>query len=149
MKKHLKIIIPIILVALGGGYKFALAKPDPAPPSKVHGSVYPLPREFLINLSDGRYAKLGVALVLTKDDHSLEPAGGGHGAAPKPPEGYGAMAQEALVRDIVTDTLTDRADQQLIDREGREKLKKKIAKAISKHTDVKVEDVLFTDVAVQ
>ena len=37
----------------------------------------------------------------------------------------------------------------LIDRGGREKLKKRIIAAIAKETDVHVEDVLFTDMAVQ
>jgi flagellar FliL protein len=147
VKSKLKIIIPLALVLAGGGYKFALAKPAAGPPKKIAGLVYPLPREFLVNLSDGRFAKLGVALVLAHDDHSL--AGGGHGAAAKPPEGYGALPQEAVIRDIVTDTLTDRSDAQLIDRDRRDRLKKKIARAITRHTDVKVDDVLFTDVAVQ
>ena len=36
-----------------------------------------------------------------------------------------------------------------IDRSGREELKKEILKAIRQNTDVKVDEVLFTDVAVQ
>ena len=59
------------------------------------------------------------------------------------------MAQEAVVRDIITDDLTDARDNSLIDREGREKLKTKILKDLKKKTDVKVEEVLFTDVTVQ
>jgi flagellar FliL protein len=54
-----------------------------------------------------------------------------------------------VVRDIITDTLTDASDKDLIDREGRETIKKKIVKAIKKHTDVHIEDVLFPDVTVQ
>lgn len=146
MKAKLKIIIPVVLVVLGGAYKLVLAKPPVLPPSKISGHVYALPREFLVNLSDGRFAKLGVALILAEDDASL-PAEGAE--VEKPTEGYGPMTQEAVVRDIITDTLTSRRDSQLMDRESREKLKKKIAKAITKHTDVKVEEVLFTDVAVQ
>ena len=69
--------------------------------------------------------------------------------AVKPPEGFGPLPQEAVVRDIVTDTLTDRADKDLIDRAGRERLKKRIIDAITAKTDVHVRDVLFTDVAVQ
>ena len=74
--------------------------------------------------------------------------GGGHGA-PAPPEGYGSEPQEAIVRDLITDTLTDAADHELIRREGREAIKKKILVAIKKHTDVHVEEVLFPDVTVQ
>ena len=80
-------------LALGGGYKFVLAKPAKAEPKpKVHGTVYVLQKEFLVNLADGRYAKLHVGLVLVEDH--VAAAAGGHGA-PTPPEGYGAMPQEA------------------------------------------------------
>ncbi len=62
--KKLKIIVPVLLVVLGGAYKFVLAKPAEAgPPPKIEGEVYVLPKEFLVNLADGKFAKLGVALV--------------------------------------------------------------------------------------
>jgi flagellar basal body-associated protein FliL len=148
MNKKMLIVVVLALVVAGGAYKTVLAKPKVAEPEpKVHGDVYVLPKEFLVNLADGRYAKVSVALV-------VEPAagggghGGGHGAA-TPPEGYGTEPQEAIVRDLITDTLTDAGDADLIEREGREKLKKKILKAIKKHTDVHVEEVLFPDVTVQ
>jgi flagellar basal body-associated protein FliL len=140
MKKKLIIIVAVALLGVGGAYKFVLAKPSKAEAKpKVHGEVYVLPKEF--------FAKLQVALV-------VEPAegGGGHGGghgAPAPPEGYGSEPQEAIVRDLITDTLTDAADHELIRREGREAIKKKILVAIKKHTDVHVEEVLFPDVTVQ
>jgi flagellar FliL protein len=146
-----KKLIPVIvaLVALGGVYKFVLAKPKAAEAKpKVDGTVYILGKEFLVNLADGRFAKLTVALVLAHDDTSTA-AAGGHEGAPKPPEGFGAMSQEAVVRDVITDDLTDSKDSDLIDREGRVKVKEEILKDLKKHTDVKVEDVLFTDVTVQ
>src|SRR3954452_300646 len=107
-----KKLVPIIalLVVLGGAYKFVLAKPaeagKPEPKPKVHGSVYMLEKEFLVNLADGRFAKLQVGLILAHDDTSTA-AAGGHGGAPTPPEGYGPMVQEGVVRDVITDTLTD------------------------------------------
>lgn len=146
MKGKLKIVVPILLVALGGAYKFVLAKPAAAAKPKIDGEVYVLPKEFLVNLKDDRFAKVSVGLIL---GHSESSGGGGHGAATKPPEGYGANPQEAVVRDIVTDELSNRTGDQLISRDGREKLKVEIAQAIKAHTDVPVEDVLFTDVAVQ
>lgn len=149
MNKKLLIAIPIALIVLGAVYKMVLAKPAEAePPPKVHGTVYVLGKEFLINLDDGHFAKLTAALVLAHDDHSTEPAEGGHGA-PTPPEGFGAMGQEAVVRDIITDDLTGASKEELVEGEAREKLKKAIAKNIKKHSDVKVEEVLFTDVTVQ
>ena len=103
-----------------------------------------MPKEFLVNLAGGRFAKLQVALVV---EH-LPVAAGGHGAA-VPPEGYGTEPQEAVIRDIITDELTDVSDRELIGREGRERIKKRILGSIKKHTDVHVEEVLFPDVTVQ
>jgi flagellar basal body-associated protein FliL len=146
--RNKKLLIPIIvLVALGGAYKFVLAKPKAkAAEPKVHGQVYLLPKDFLINLADGRFAKLSVALVV---EPAAAAAAGGHGAATVPPEGYGTEPQEAVVRDLITDALTDSSQSELIQRDGREKIKKKILLAIKKNTDVRVQDVLFPDVTVQ
>ena len=145
-KKKLIIIVVVALVAAGGAYKTVLAKPkEKAPEPKVHGTVYVLPKEFLVNLADGRFAKLQVALVV----EAAEAAGGGGHGAPAPPEGYGAEPQEAIVRDLITDELTNAADHELIQREGRERIKKQILKSIKEHTDVHVEEVLFPDVTVQ
>ena len=144
-KKKLIIIVVAALVGAGGAYKTVLAKPkEKVPEPKVHGVVYVLPKEFLVNLASDRYAKLQVALVV---EH-LPVATGGHGAA-TPPEGYGTEPQEAVVRDIITSELTDASDRELIDHEGREKIKERILKSIKKHTDVPVEEVLFPDVTVQ
>ncbi len=144
-----KKLVPVLiaLVALGGVYKFVIAKPKTAAAKpKVDGTVYILGKEFLVNLADGRFAKLTVALVLDHKDTSTVAAGEG---AAKPPEGFGAMSQEAVVRDVITDDLTDAKDSDLIDRDGRVKVKEEILKDLKAHTDVKVDDVLFTDVTVQ
>jgi flagellar FliL protein len=148
MKSKLKIILPLALLLMGGMYKFVLASPAPAPKKKIHGDVYVLPKDFLVNLENNSFAKLGVALVI---DHGagLPPETGGHGAAPKPAEGYGTMTQEPLVRDIITDTLTDVDGDDLTNGRGREELKEKIELRIKKLTDVPVHEVLFTDVSVQ
>lgn len=146
MKSKLKFIVPVLLIVLGGAYKFVLAKPAAAEPKpKVDGQVYVLPKEFLINLSGGRFAKLSVGLVL---DHTQAIASE-EKEAPKPPEGFGTLPQEAVIRDIVTDRLTDDDAESLVSEHGREKLKKSLLLSIKKKTDVKVEEVLFTDVAVQ
>jgi flagellar FliL protein len=149
MKKKLMIVLPVLLVVLGGAYKFVLAKPAKAEPKpKVEGTVYVLGKEFLVNLEEGHFAKLTVALVLAHDDTSTA-AAGDHGAAPKPPEGYGAMSQEAVVRAVITDELAGVKAEELIDREGRERLQEHILKDLEKKTDVHVEEVLFPDVTVQ
>jgi flagellar basal body-associated protein FliL len=151
VKKKLMIVVPVVLVVLGGAYKFVLAKPSDAEakPPKIEGTVYVLGKEFLVNLADGRFAKLSVALVLNPDDHSTAPGSGGHGAAATPPEGYGAMHQEGAVRAIITDTVTDAKDQELIGRKGRTELQHQILEKIHKQTDVHADDVLITDMTVQ
>src|SRR6185503_51064 len=131
--KKLMILVPVLLLVLGGAYKFALAKPAPVH-KKIDGEVYVLPKDFLINLKDGRFAKLNVALVLKEG--ALAPAGG-EAEASAPPEGYGALPQEAVVRDIVNNAVMGTSGAKIIKRRGRELLKRRILKTILKKTDVK------------
>lgn len=147
--KSKKVLIPLLVIVVAGlAAKFVLAKPPPRVHHKVDGVVYVLPREFLVNLSDGRYAKLNVALVL---DHSqpTAAAAGGHGAAPAPPEGFGTLEQEAVVRDIVTDVVTGTSGEELVSERGRRAVKQKILREIRAHSDVRVHEILLPDVAVQ
>jgi len=147
MKSKLKFIVPLVLVLFGGVYKFALAKPaEPAPEPKVHGHVYVMPKEFVVNLANERLAKFNVALLVP---HDYVPGGdaGGHGAAP--PEGWGAEPQEALLRDIIVDEITGVEASELTDRKSRTALKAGIVKIIEENTDVPVEHLLLTDLAVQ
>ena len=148
MKGKLKFIVPLVLLlVLGGVYKFVLAKPAAAAKPKVEGEVYVLPKDFLINLTDGKFAKLGVGLVFD-EGFAAAPAKAAEGA-PAPPTGYGVLAQEAVVRDIVTDVVTDESAGALTSRKGREEIKKEILKRLKAQTDVKAHEVLLTDVAVQ
>src|SRR5689334_20064911 len=106
MKKIAPIIV--LLVVLGAGYKFVLAKPAPTaakPKPHVEGSVYMLQKEFLLNLADGRFAKMQIGLVIPESGKAATEAAGGEGA-PSPPEGYGTMSQEGVVRDAITAVLT-------------------------------------------
>jgi flagellar basal body-associated protein FliL len=144
-----KIIIAVVaLVAAGGAYKTVLAKPkEKAKKPNVEGTLYVLQKEFLVNLADSRYAKVSAALLLDPKDHSTA-AAGGHGA-PAPPEGYGAMTQEAIVRAIVTDELTGRPAEELEDHKKRDKVREHIVERIHKETDVHADDILFPDLTVQ
>ena len=147
MKGKLKFVLPLVaLLVLGGAYKTVLAKPAKKPEPKVHGQVYVLPKEFLLNLDGDRYAKLTVALVVPHGAELAPPEGE---EEVKPPEGWGTLPQEAVVRSLVTDTMTGMDADKLVKPEGRDLLKEKLLKKLHKYTDVEVEDVLFTDVAVQ
>jgi len=150
MKGKMKLLVPLVvlLVGVGGGYKFALAKPAaPAHKPKVEGSVYILSKEFLVNLADGRYAKFTAALVLDPKDESAAPAGG-EGAA-KPPEGFGTMAQEAVVRSVISDDVADVTARDVDSASGRLRVRKQILVDLKKRTDVKADDIVFTDFVVQ
>ena len=101
MRKKLLIAVPLLVVITVIGASMVLSPTPVVPKANVDGDVYVLPREFLINLDAGRYAKLVVALVVPHDHDGAEaePAEAG-----KPPEGYGPPPQEAVVRAIVTDS---------------------------------------------
>ena len=144
-----KIIMAVVaLVVVGGAYKFVLAKPKAAAKKpNVEGTLYVLQKEFLFNLAGERYAKVTAALLLNPKDHSAV-AAGGHGAA-VPPEGYGAMTQEAIVRAIVTDELTGKPADELEDAKKRDKVREHIVERIHKETDVHADDILFPDLTVQ
>jgi flagellar FliL protein len=147
--KRKKILIPLLVVVIAGvAAKFVLAKPAPEVHHKIDGTVYVLPKEFLVNLSDGRYAKVNLALVLDRSQPTAAAAGGEGGAA-EPPEGFGTLEQEAAVRDVVTDVLTDQSGDELISARGRRQVKEEILRGIRSRTDVRVNEVLLPDVAVQ
>jgi flagellar basal body-associated protein FliL len=148
MSKKILIIAVAALVVAGGAYKTVLAKPNEnAKKPNVEGNLYVLQKEFLVNLADSRYAKVSAALLLDPKDHSLAAAGGHGGAAP--PEGYGAMTQEAIVRAIVTDALTGRDAAELEDARKRDRLRKEIVERLHDETDVRADDILFPDLTVQ
>jgi hypothetical protein len=148
MTKKKKIIILMLVVLLGGGY---VAKGKFFPPKvvklKVNGVIYILPKQFMANLQGGRYATMTVALVLAAGQ--TDGTGAGGAAAATPPEGFGTLPEEALIRDIITNTITNQTSGSMISPIGRDKVKAEILAGIRSGTDVKVADILFTDVAVQ
>lgn len=142
-----KLLAPVLLlVALGGGYKFVLAKPEEKKPEpKVAGDPYVVPKEFLVNLDDERYAKLTVGLVLPHEVAD-KPAEGEESA---PPEGWGESPQEGVVRAVVTETLTGTDAAELLRPKGRKGLEKELLRELRAETDLKPLDVLITDLTVQ
>src|SRR3954469_5818306 len=148
--KNIKILIPVLLLVVGGVYKFVLAKPAPVPKAKIEGSVYVMPKDFLINLKAGKFAKLNAALVLKHGylEEAIAASGGGHEAT-APPDGYGTLPQEGAVRAIITDTLTDMPSGRLTKEKSRAKVQQEVLKRIHSETDVKAEDFIITDLAVQ
>ncbi|MBS1860329.1 MAG: flagellar basal body-associated FliL family protein [Actinobacteria bacterium] len=140
-RKKLIIVAVAVLVVAGLAYKMVLA-PKSESKVKVEGTVYVMPKEFLLNLAGGRYAKVTVALVLAPGQST-----GSESATP--PEGFGALEQEPLVRQIVTDNLTGVPATELTSRQARHHLQTVIRKEVDKTTDVKTKGVVFTDLVVQ
>src|SRR4051794_13179045 len=125
LKSRWKIVVPVLVVVLAGLYMFVLKGTPSEANKKVDGVVYVLPKEFVVNLKDERYAKFTVALVLPE----LPAAAEGEAAA-APPEGFGLLAEEPLVRDIITDELTGDSAKDLISASGRRGIKKRLLVAI-------------------
>ncbi len=141
-----KLLIPLLaVVLLLGGYEgYSMATAKPAPKQKIAGTIYELGKDFTLNMADGNYATLTVALVLapsqqmtTTDPNNPEPTG------------FGDLPEEAAVRAIITNVLTGQPSSTLISPDGRAKLQKQILKEIGQQTDVLATGVLFTDLAVQ
>ena len=146
MKKKLMIIIPVLL--LGGGYeaKAKFMAPKPVKP-KLAGEIYILPKQFMCNLQDGHYATLTLALELApgqSDGATAADAGGTSTGAT-----VGTLPEEAVIRAIVTNLITNDTSNQLVTDSGRTSLESEILSEIKTQTDVKVNKVFFTDVAVQ
>ncbi len=147
-KKKILIGLAVLLVPIGyfgKGYLMPAAK---AAPQKITGTVYVLPAPFTLNLQDAHYATMTVALVLApgQSDGSSAAASG---AAPSGSTTIGTLPEEAVIRDIITNVVTNQNSATMISTSGREKIKQQILLAIRKNTDVKVDSVLFPDVAVQ
>ncbi len=145
MKKKIMIILPILL--LGGGYvaKAKLMAPKPVKP-KLAGEIYILPKQFMCNLQDGHYATLTVALELApgqSDGATAESGGTTTGAT------VGTLPEEAVIRAIITNLITNDTSNELVTDSGRTSLETQILSKIKTTTDVKVNQVFFTDVAVQ
>src|ERR1700704_5238507 len=100
-----------------------------------------MPKDFLLNLSDGHFVKLTVALVLAPGQSSGASASGSSSAG----EGVGTLPEEAVIRDIVTNLITNESSNDLVSDSGRERVKHQMLAAIKAQTDVKVAQVLFPD----
>jgi len=142
-KIMLAVALPVLLLAA-----YTMTKPKtPAPKMKIQGTIYQMPQSFLLNLSDGRYAKVTVALELAPGQSSGAAAGAAASSGGE--SGPGTLPEEAIVREIITDSITNQSGETLISAPGRLKVRHQILAAIKKQTDVKVEQVLFPDLTVQ
>jgi flagellar basal body-associated protein FliL len=143
-KKKLMLAVALPILILGVGYK--MSQPKPVNKDKIKGTIYVLPAPFLLNLTDGRFAKMTVALELAvgQSDGASATA-----AAASGENAVGTLPEEPLVREIVTNAVTNQNGEALISDQGRSAIKHQILVAIRQQTDVKVEAVLIPDLTVQ
>jgi flagellar protein FliL len=146
MKKKLMIILPVLL--LGGGYeaKAKLMPPKVVKP-KIAGEIYILPHQFMCNLQGGHYATFTIALELApgqSDGSSAASAGDVSSTSV-----VGTLPEEAVIRAIITNLITNQTENTMVSSTGRAGLTQQILTDIKTQTDVKVDELYFTDVAVQ
>jgi flagellar protein FliL len=141
-KMKLIVIAVVVLIAAGGGYKVlgkggkkedaAEKKKKEQPPAGEILSIEPT----TVNLADGRYLKVGVALQLAKS------------ASAEKMETEQAKAQDAAI-----ELFGERTAPQLMSPKGKEQAKKELSKRIVKlYTEEDVQKVLgiyFTEFVIQ
>jgi flagellar FliL protein len=138
----LAVALPILI--LGVGYK--MTRPKPVNKDKIKGTIYVMPAPFLLNLTDGRYARITVGLELAPGQSDGASA---TAAAASGENAVGTLPEEPLVREIVTNVVTNQNGETLVTNGGRNAVKHQILEEIDKTTDVKVQAVLFPDLTVQ
>src|SRR5450755_960830 len=143
-KKKLIIILLVVLAVGGYAAKTFLLAPPPPPKPRIAGEIYGLPKQFTLNMADGRYATLTVALILglTQTD------GAAAAGTTTSPNGFGTLPEEPVIRSIITNLITNQNSSVLLSAPGRVTLQTQILAAVAKQTDTKITGVLFTDVAV-
>ena len=146
MKKK-KILIILLVVVLGGGaFAYKTMKKPKLVHLKIAGTTYVLPSAFLLNLSDGQYAKLTVALELAPGQSDGATAAA---ASSSSDSTIGTLPEEAEVRAIVTNVITNTSSSQLLNANSRAGIEQRILTLIGANTDDKVDKVIFTDLTIQ
>lgn len=155
-------LVPAVVLAVGllgggffmggkGGADAAVAAPPPpvaeaeAAEDEGHGPIQNL-EPITLNLADGRFLKVGIALQMASPDAE----GGGHGAGAAPEE---VPAAKAL--DIAITLLGSHTMDELADPDDREKVKQELSELVAEaYTDPEthlptVTKVYFTEFVMQ
>src|ERR1700740_841184 len=121
-KKKLVIILLGIVGAGGSAAKTFLLPKKAAAKPKIDGEIYVLPKGFTLNLTDGRYATMTIGLILAAGQSDGATAEG----ATTTTSGLGPLPEEAVIRSIITNTITNDPSSALLTDSGRAKLKTEI-----------------------
>lgn len=124
----------------------AAAAAEAGPPPKTHSIAF---EPLLVNLADeGGSAYLRLSLSLRVLDE-VSPKGE-KAKEEKPEKGKPANESEAAVRDVALDVIGRTTAKELLQVDGKEKLKQQLMSAMTKRVpEVKVKDVFFTEFLVQ
>jgi flagellar protein FliL len=134
-KKKLLIIVLVLVLAGAGAYMMlGKSKKAAAPVAPVKGTVLALD-SITMNLADGRFLKLGMALQFTQEGSV---SGEGHAAL----DGSQAL-------DLAIAQLSNKPIISLNSAAARFQAKEKLVKAITKAYDGAVMDVYFTEFVMQ
>jgi len=137
----------VFVVVLAGGYMFSHGHQKVV--LKVHGTLYQLPKSFLINLAGGQYARLNVALLLSPKQVLPEAVDPTTSSSSGSGEEKGTLPEEPLVRAVITNALTGARAETLLEERSRQQLAQQLLKELNERTDLRVEAVLFPDLTVQ
>lgn len=124
-KKKLLLILVAVLGIVGAAYWFVLRPTEEPPPEP--GEVVTM-EPIQINLAEGHYLKIGVALQLTAEAHEAD-------------------GSKAL--DSVIELFSGRNMSELTRPDSREKLKHELAKELEHRYHGEVMDVYYTDFVTQ
>jgi flagellar FliL protein len=133
-KKLLVIALGVVLLGGGGAYALLGRGGPSAPPPPEPGQVLKLD-PITLNLDEGHYLKLGLALQFTTDA-----AAGGHG---------GGELDGSQALDLAIDQLSNRKVTELNSADARNKAKHELVEAIEKAYHHGVMDVYFTEFVMQ
>lgn len=132
-KKKLLIILVVLLIVGGAAAKFLMpGEPKGPPPPPPAGPVLKL-ESITVNLADGHFLKLGLAL-------EMDAEAGGHGGAE--PDGSKAL-------DLAIEEFSNKPLVELNSTEGRNKAKKHLTKEIKHAYHDAVTHVYFTEFVMQ
>ena len=93
-----------------------------------------------LNLADGRFLKVGMALQLAE---GVDPAAGGHGGGGDP-KSYSAQALDTAIS-----VLGGHTYEELVDPANREKIKRQLSKQVSERYHGDIIEVFFTEFVMQ
>jgi hypothetical protein len=145
MKSKLKFILPLVVILCAGAFTYkTVMKPKPLK-VRVAGTIYTLPQKFLLNTSDGEFASFSVTLILAPTQSDGASAASAAVEDSTVGDTLGTLPEEALVRWIVTQDVSDQSSSALLSHSSNAQIRAEILNDINTETDVKATAVYMPD----